>query len=638
MNQLPKITIITVTHNAEEFIEPTIQSVIEQNYKNLEYIIVDGKSTDNTLNILNAYTNNIDILVSEKDFGIYDAMNKGITRASGEWVMLLNAGDLLIDKDTIASLVKKLDTEIDILYGDIWIVDKGITNKQYAKAGGLNSIWSFPPCWHQGMLIRASYHKENMYDLRYKSASDYNFMIESYVNKAKFKYVNEVFCYYLRGGVSTVQQLNNRLEAVAIISKHIPFIEDIQNNFFFNDMIKIYNKENFNLKEFSRDIASITEKLDSLKQKYKNIILYGFGKTAQLIAPYLGDSLKAIVDKNATSSIYTIYKPSDIKNLNYDCILITLVGREFSVICELFFKYEVDIKKIDVLYQRDFSIDNFIHSLSNQTQNNKSIKKYEAGICTQEELESKTYREWAKYLHESVTQMHRKLWEYCFIIDSLKNKGMLQSAKKGLGFAVGTEPLASAFCSFGVNITATDLDFSEASKQGWVETNQHAKNLEALNSRKICSEETFFDLCQFENVDMNNIPEHLRDFDFIWSACALEHLGSISLGERFIYESLKCLKPGGFAVHTTEYNYSSNSETISNGPTVLFRRKDIERISRKLKSEGHEVFDMNFEGGTLVNDKFVDWPPYLNENNAHLKLVLDNYVITSIGIIIKKKM
>lgn len=134
---------------------------------------------------------------------------------------------------------------------------------------------------------------------------------------------------------------------------------------------------------------------------------------------------------------------------------------------------------------------------------------------------------------------------------------------------MGEELLPSAFCSFGSKILATDLNFDEALGKGWVHTNQHAKNLEQLNNKKICNTEEFKRLCSFKNVDMNKIPKDLKNFDFIWSACALEHLGSIEQGEEFIHNSLQCLKPGGIAVHTTEYNFSSNDDTITFGPTVL---------------------------------------------------------------------
>ena len=132
---------------------------------------------------------------------------------------------------------------------------------------------------------------------------------------------------------------------------------------------------------------------------------------------------------------------------------------------------------------------------------------------------------------------------------------------------------------------------------------------------------------------MNDISDDLRDFDFVWSSCSLEHLGSLQKGKDFIYNAMECIKPGGIAVHTTEYNISSNISTINNEGTVLYRRRDIKSIVRNLRRRGHTV-EVDFTLGSLPNDKFVDVPPY--QGDPHLKLQLQKYVITSIGLIIQK--
>ena len=229
--------------------------------------------------------------------------------------------------------------------------------------------------------------------------------------------------------------------------------------------------------------------------------------------------------------------------------------------------------------------------------------------------------------------MHRKIWEWCFITQALFERNLLIDGKKGLGFAVGTEPLASKFCSLGASVHATDVATDIASKKGWIDTNQHASNLESLNSRRLCDELVFAEKCSFDNVDMNYIPDNLRNYDFIWSSCALEHLGSLELGEQFIYNSLKCLKPGGIAVHTTEYNFSSNTKTVKTGDTVLYRKQDIENIVTNLHRDEH-LIEMNFSGGDMPEDHFIDLPPY--KHNPHLKLKFANYVITSAALIIQK--
>jgi len=265
--------------------------------------------------------------------------------------------------------------------------------------------------------------------------------------------------------------------------------------------------------------------------------------------------------------------------------------------------------------------------------NEAPVTLLKSRICTQEQLESKPFQDWGEHIGEARGHLHRKIWEWCFITQALYERKLLQPGVSGLGFAVGTEPLASLFCSLGASICATDIFTDFAEERGWVGTNQHASGVDSLNSRKLCSDELFNKNCTFRHVDMNNIPIDLSDFDFIWSSCALEHLGSLSHGEEFIYNAMKCLKPGGFAVHTTEYNFSSNGRTVFYGDTVLYRHRDIEKIIRNLQKEGHSI-DMDFTAGSLPSDTFIDLPPY--KHNPHLKLQLGEYVITSIGLIIQK--
>ncbi|MEM7273843.1 MAG: methyltransferase domain-containing protein [Actinomycetota bacterium] len=253
-------------------------------------------------------------------------------------------------------------------------------------------------------------------------------------------------------------------------------------------------------------------------------------------------------------------------------------------------------------------------------------------MCTQEQLESPRFRNWAERLSEQPARLHRKLWEYCFITEALAERDMLQPGRRGLGFAVGTEPLASLFVSMGASVVASDMDPEEAMAKGWVDTNQHATGVDALNQRGICDDDVFRANCVFQPVDMNDIPTDLTGFDFVWSSCAFEHLGSIELGIEFVVNAMKCLKPGGIAVHTTEFNCSSNDETVSEGGTVLFRRRDFEEIAKRLERAGHHL-TLDFTAGSLPADHHVDIPPYAQD--VHLKLMLADYVCTSYGIIVR---
>lgn len=253
--------------------------------------------------------------------------------------------------------------------------------------------------------------------------------------------------------------------------------------------------------------------------------------------------------------------------------------------------------------------------------------------CTQAQMDEPTFGFWCAAIGE-VPRYHRKQWEFCYIAQALARNGMLAPGLHGLGFGVGSEPLAALFAQRGVTILATDLEQTEAQALGWVDTDQHAASKAALNTRALCAPEAFDRLVDFRVVDMNDIPEDLAGrFDFCWSACALEHLGSIALGLAFIENSVECLVPGGVAVHTTEFNCSSNKKTLDNASTVLFRKIDFINLSARLRARGHFI-DMTFDLGNQPLDTYVDTPPYSDEN--HLKLALADFVTTSFGIIVRK--
>lgn len=233
--------------------------------------------------------------------------------------------------------------------------------------------------------------------------------------------------------------------------------------------------------------------------------------------------------------------------------------------------------------------------------------------------------------------LHRKLWEYIYIIQVLYENGCLQNGKRGLGFGVGTEILPSLFASMGCKIVATDLDYNDELAKSWAIGSQNTKNdLNLLNQFKICDDEIFYKNVSFIPLNMNNIPDNLIDFDFNWSSCALEHIGGLENSINFLINNLKTLKSGGISVHTTEFNLSSNEDTLLDPHCVIFREKDILYVIKKIEDLGHYVYPLDLRKGIYVADNYVDIPPYYS-NNIHLRLKLDKYITTSIGLIIKKK-
>lgn len=234
--------------------------------------------------------------------------------------------------------------------------------------------------------------------------------------------------------------------------------------------------------------------------------------------------------------------------------------------------------------------------------------------------------------------LHRKAWEYAFIALALEERGMLKPGKRGLGFAVGTEPLPAYFAAKGCEIVATDLNAKEAG--AWSQTGQNTGgDIKKLNSLGICPKPVFEKKVSYRDADMNDIPADLmkEEFDFCWSSCAIEHVGSLKKSKMFLKNMLKTLKPGGIAIHTTEYNLSSNTDTIEDGESVIWRKKDVLEVIEDLKLIGGGA-ELDFSEGDADGDHFVDTFPYYTKNpKYHLRLLLDGYTSTSFGFIIQKQ-
>jgi glycosyltransferase involved in cell wall biosynthesis len=204
----PKITIVTVVFNRVTQIEQTILSVVEQKYSNVEYIVVDGGSTDGTVEIIKQYQSKLAWWVSEPDKGIYDAMNKGIEKASGEWINFMNCGDKFYSNDSL-SLFKN-DVIGDILYGDAMIVYPGFATLW--KKTPIAKFWQTPSFCHQACFSRVSLMKANGFDTTFRLSSDFDFLFRMWKAKKKFTYIERIICWYdLREGAS----LQNRLLSLA---------------------------------------------------------------------------------------------------------------------------------------------------------------------------------------------------------------------------------------------------------------------------------------------------------------------------------------------------------------------------------------------------------------------------------------
>jgi hypothetical protein len=263
-------------------------------------------------------------------------------------------------------------------------------------------------------------------------------------------------------------------------------------------------------------------------------------------------------------------------------------------------------------------------------------------LCSQESLASPALRAWADRLRPMWNpkgedprpfMLHRKMWEWLFIAEALSERGLLSPGQRGLGFGVGKEPLVALFASYGCDVVASDQPPELAESSGWTESKiEFAGGLAGLNDDGLCPPDLFEQHVRYRDVDMNSIPPDLRGFDFTWSSCAFEHLGSLAAGADFVLAQMETLKPGGVAVHTTEYTVSSNETTIDSGATVLYRRRDIEALVRRLRRAGHGI-DIDYTEGTTPEDVHVDTPPY---TNVHLRTTLGEYVTTSLALVMEK--
>ncbi|HJQ39637.1 MAG TPA: class I SAM-dependent methyltransferase [Thermoanaerobaculia bacterium] len=257
-------------------------------------------------------------------------------------------------------------------------------------------------------------------------------------------------------------------------------------------------------------------------------------------------------------------------------------------------------------------------------------------LVTQRQCESAVFDEWRAALHPLDRDMryNRKLWEWVYILQVLASKGMLREGMRGLGFGVGREPLAALMAKRGCSIVATDLPAAADEVSNWTDSGQHAAQLADLNPETLCPPELFAQRVRFQPMDMRHLDPGLRGFDFLWSSCALEHLGCLADGIEFIHRSLAALCPGGLAVHTTEYNVGSNSFTMRSGGVVLYRRRDIEALADELRRDGHTI-ELNLHPGGGAIDRYVDPPPYYRRKQ-HLKLIVGPFAATSLGLWIRK--
>lgn len=208
MKTSPKISLITCCYNSSTTIEDTINSVLQQDYKNYEHIIIDGASKDNTLEIIEKYREQYQgrlTVVSEKDKGIYDAFNKGIDMASGDIIGIINSDDIIANPRVLSQVVEAFNNNYSVVYGDLEMLDETlekVIRKFYGKTGNIKRGWH-PP--HPTLYLKKEvYERYGKFDISFRIAADYDFMIRILKdNKLECCYINSVLVKMRMGGVST---------------------------------------------------------------------------------------------------------------------------------------------------------------------------------------------------------------------------------------------------------------------------------------------------------------------------------------------------------------------------------------------------------------------------------------------------
>lgn len=297
-----KISIITVVYNGENTIEQTIKSVISQKEADVEYIIIDGNSTDRTQEIIRKYIRDIDVYLCEEDDGLYDAMNKGIFLAKGEIIGILNSDDIYAEgtlgkvKDTFAAC------DVDVVYGNA-LRFEGVEKRVLYSCDNIDELWYRMAIPHPAAFVKKSaYLEHGAFDVQYELAADYELMLRFYSKKLRFKHISDILTYFRVGGVSDQNKIKCSQEARSIALKYIMYCSEkekwipiIHNNYYRNQFTHLLESNDDTLLDALHSFL--------LPLNKKSIVIWGIGKMGMIcLKTILKSDIKIdyIVDNNST--------------------------------------------------------------------------------------------------------------------------------------------------------------------------------------------------------------------------------------------------------------------------------------------------------------------------------------------------
>ncbi|MDD2905824.1 MAG: glycosyltransferase family 2 protein [Sulfurimonas sp.] len=344
------VTVVTVTYNAVEYLEETIKSVLEQDYANLEYIIIDGKSTDGTIDIIKKYQKYLAYWISEPDDGVYDAMNKGINAGTGDWINFMNAGDSFASSCVLTDVITAMQEGTKILTGFVNVIDQEKEWIYTLFPMKAEDVFTEFRCNHQATFTRMDIAKKILFDLHYKYASDVDFFMRSGLDKASYQVVPFPIVNFLQGGLWQQNVIYAHIEILNIMSRYLPNMEDIFHHTSFLELhLGLYQNSSIENVLFNHLFNRLAEKLQKIQCQYKKIALYGYGHAGKFCELYLKNSIAVIVDKGIALDSKTVYHPNQLSGFEYDCILISVLGREQEIISYLHRNIGIEKSKIITL-------------------------------------------------------------------------------------------------------------------------------------------------------------------------------------------------------------------------------------------------------------------------------------------------
>lgn len=327
----PLLSIVTVVKNDAEGLEKTIKSVLKQSFKNLEYIIIGGKSTDNTDSVIGKYANFLKNFIIEEDEGLYHAMNKAIQFCDGQYYQFLNAGDTLTTNSTLQKVNTIIEQDTDIFCGSIHKVEQN--KKRYYK----NVKFSVQPlddmfCCHQAIIARKHIFEEFQFDTQYKVSADYHWLLKCLYHGFKFQFSELPVVDFKGGGFSCKNNILRTVENMYIQSKYIDNMSKIFSTHTFSSFISCNNSNNV---FFNKLFNNLLKEFENLIPKYNNFILYGFGNIGKTLFYLYPNYFEKIYDQNyvdlSKEHSIEINSPDGIQIEKENLIIVSCLGHEPEV-------------------------------------------------------------------------------------------------------------------------------------------------------------------------------------------------------------------------------------------------------------------------------------------------------------------